>query len=56
MAFAVTYLLAAIGPTLAGMLLDAAGSWALVYVILAAISLLQLPPIIPLRTGTVIRA
>ena len=56
MAFAVTYLLAAIGPTLAGALLDAAGSWALVYVILAVISLLQLPPIIPLRTGTVIRA
>lgn len=56
MAFAVTYLLAAIGPTLAGALLDAAGSWSLVYVILAVIGLLQIPVLLPLRTGTVIRA
>ncbi len=56
MAFAVTYLLAAIGPTLAGALLDAAGSWSLVYVVLAVIGLLQIPALLPLRTGTVIRA
>jgi cyanate permease len=56
MAFAVTYLLAAIGPTLAGALLDAAGSWSLVYVVLAVIGLLQIPVLLPLRTGTVIRA
>lgn len=56
MAFAVTYLLAAIGPTLAGALLDAAGSWSLVYVVLAVIGLLQLPVLLPLRTGTIIRA
>ncbi len=56
MAFAVTYLLAAIGPTLAGALLDTAGSWSLVYVVLAVIGLLQLPALLPLRTGTVIRA
>jgi CP family cyanate transporter-like MFS transporter len=56
MAFAVTYLLAAIGPTVAGALLDAAGSWTLVYVVLAVIALLQLPVLIPLRKGTVIRA
>ena len=56
MAFAVTYLLAAIGPTVAGALLDAAGSWTLVYVVLAVIALLQLPVLLPLRKGTVIHA
>lgn len=56
MAFAITYLLAAVGPTLAGVLLDAAGSWTLVYVVLAVIALLQVPALLPLRTGTVIRA
>lgn len=56
MAFSVTYLLAAVGPTLAGALLDAAGSWTLVYVILAGVALLQLPVLAPLRKGTVIRA
>lgn len=56
MAFAVTYLLAAIGPTLAGALLDAAGSWTLVYVVLAVVALLQVPVLLPLRKGTVIRA
>ncbi len=56
MAFAVTYLLAAIGPTFAGALLDAAGSWTLVYVVLAVISLAQIPPLLPLRKGLVIRA
>jgi len=43
MAFAITYLLAAIGPTVAGALLDAAGSWTLVYVVLAVIALLVRP-------------
>ena len=56
MAFAITYLLAAIGPTVAGALLDAAGSWTLVYVVLAVIALLQLPALVPLRMGTVIHA
>jgi MFS transporter, CP family, cyanate transporter len=56
MAFAITYLLAAVGPTLAGVVLDAAGSWTLVYVVLAVIALLQVPALLPLRTGTVIRA
>jgi len=56
MAFAVSYSLAAIGPTLAGVLLDAAGSWAQVYVALAIITLLQIPALLPLRKGTLIRA
>jgi len=56
MAFAITYLLAAVGPTFAGALLDAAGSWTLVYVVLAVVALLQLPVIAPLRKGTVIHA
>jgi CP family cyanate transporter-like MFS transporter len=56
MAFAVTYLLAAIGPTVAGALLDAAGSWTLVYVVLAIVALTQIPVLLPLRKGTVIRA
>jgi len=56
MAFAVTYLLAAIGPALAGALLDTVGSWTLLYVALAVIALAQLPALLPLRAGTVIRA
>lgn len=56
MAFAVTYLLAAIGPAVAGAILDAAGSWTLVYLVLAVIALLQLPALLPLRKGTVIHA
>jgi CP family cyanate transporter-like MFS transporter len=56
MAFAITYLLAAIGPTIAGALLDAAGSWTLVYVVLAIVALAQIPVLLPLRKGTVIRA
>lgn len=56
MAFAVTYLLAAIGPTLAGVILDAAGSWTLVYVVLAIVALTQIPVLLPLRKGTIIRA
>lgn len=56
MAFAVTYLLAAIGPAVAGAILDAAGSWTLVYVVLTVIALLQLPALLPLRKGTVIHA
>lgn len=56
MAFAVSYLMASIGPALAGALLDAVGSWTLLYVVLAGIALLQLPCVIPLRTGTIIRA
>ena len=55
-AFAITYLLAAIGPTIAGALLDAAGSWTLVYVVLAIVALAQIPVLLPLRKGTVIRA
>lgn len=56
MAFAITYLLAAIGPAVAGAILDAAGSWSLVYLVLAVIALLQLPALLPLRKGTVIHA
>ena len=56
MAFAVTYLLAAVGPALAGVLLDTVGSWTLLYVALAVIALAQIPALIPLRMGTVIRA
>lgn len=56
MAFAITYLLAAVGPALAGALLDAAGSWTLLFVALAVVALLQLPALMPLRTGTQIRA
>lgn len=56
MAFSITYLLAAIGPTIAGALLDAAGSWTLVYVVLAIVALAQIPVLLPLRKGTVIRA
>lgn len=56
MAFTVTYVLAATGPTLAGLLLDLTGSWTAVYVILAVVALTQIPPMLPLRKGTLIEA
>jgi len=56
MAFTLTYLLAAIGPALAGVLLDLTGSWTALYVILAVAALTQIPPMIPLRKGTLIAA
>ena len=51
MAFSVTYLTAAVGPLLAGVLLDTVGSWPLVYGLLVVVVLLQLPAIIPMRRG-----
>ena len=56
MALTVTFLLAAIGPALAGLLLDLTSSWTAVYVILAVIAVTQIPPMIPLRKGTMIDA
>ena len=54
MAFTVTYLVAAIGPALAGAILQVTNSWILVVLVLAALALAQLPAIIPLRKGTLI--
>lgn len=51
MAFSVTYLTAAVGPLVAGVLLDTVGSWPLVYGLLVVVVLLQLPAIIPMRRG-----
>lgn len=51
MAFSVTYLIAAIGPTLAGGLLDLTGSWVLLYLALVATCLLRFVAIVPLRRG-----
>jgi cyanate permease len=51
MAFSVTYLIAAIGPTLGGGLLDLTGSWVLLYLALVATCLLRFVTIIPLRRG-----
>ena len=56
MAFTVTYLVAALGPAAAGVLLDLTGSWSTVYVILAIVALTQIPPMLPLRKGTIIDA
>ena len=56
MAFTVTYLLAAAGPALAGVLLDLTGSWTAVFAILAVVALTQIPPMLPLRKGLIIRA
>ncbi len=51
MAFAGTYLLAALGPLTAGILLDAFDSWQLVYTLLAVAMAAQLLTIPPLRRG-----
>ena len=55
MAFTVTYLVAALGPTIAGGILQVSGSWVAVFLVLAVIALAQLPAIVPLRKGAVIR-
>ena len=54
MAFTVTYLVAALGPTLAGAILQVFNSWVTVFLVLAVIALAQLATIVPLRKGTVI--
>ena len=51
MAYSVTYLTAALGPFIAGTLLDTVGSWPLVYGLLVVVLLLQLVSIVPLRRG-----
>ena len=54
MAFSVTFLVAALGPLLTGVVLQWSGSWAVVYVLLAIVCAGQLPPIIRLRRGIII--
>lgn len=51
MAYFVTYVIAAVGPTLAGALLDVTGSWAAVYLALVATCVLRFVAIVPLRRG-----
>jgi CP family cyanate transporter-like MFS transporter len=54
MAYSVTYVVAAFGPLLAGGLLDATGSWTLVFGLLAAVCAVQLLTVRPLRRGVLI--
>ena len=54
MAFSVTFLVAALGPLLTGVVLQWSGSWAVVYVLLAIVCAGQLPPIMRLRRGIII--
>ena len=54
MGFTVTYLVAALTPTLAGALIEATGSWLAVFTALAAVSLAQVPCVVPLRRGLTI--
>lgn len=49
MAFTVTYLVAALTPTLAGAVLEWTGSWLAVFTALAIIALAEVPFILPLR-------
>ena len=51
MVFAVTYLVAAVGPVSAGALLQLTGSWTALFLTLAVISLLPLLTVAPLRRG-----
>ena len=54
MAYSVTYLLAAFSPLIVGVLLDASGSWALVFALLAGVCALQLATVPALRRGVTI--
>jgi len=51
MAFFVTYTTAAVGPFLAGFLLDLFNSWSMVFSILGCVALLQLPTVYWLKRG-----
>jgi len=51
MAYSVTYAVAAFGPLLAGVILDATGSWAWVFGLLVVVCALQLATVVPLRRG-----
>lgn len=55
MSYFVMYLFAAAGPVVTGAILGATGSWTALFAFLAIIGLAQLPPLVPLRHGTVIR-
>ncbi len=52
MAFAVAYLCGAVGPLIAGRILDVSGSWELVYALLAAVGLAQFATVPALRRGS----
>ena len=54
MAFSVTFLVAALGPLLTGVVLEWSGSWTVVYLLLAIVCAAQLPPIARLRRGITI--
>ena len=54
MAYSVTYLIAAFGPLVAGVLLDATDSWELVFGLLAVVGLVQLATVRALRRGVLI--
>ena len=51
MAFSVTYMTAALGPIIAGGLLDLFDSWQLTFSLLAVVALLQLATVPALRRG-----
>lgn len=51
MAYSVTYVVAAFGPLLAGVILDATGSWTWVFALLVVVCVLQLATVPPLRRG-----
>ena len=51
MAYSVTYVIAAAGPLLAGAVLQATGSWVIVFGLLAAVTAIQFPAIAVLRQG-----
>lgn len=54
MVFSVTFIVSSFGPFLAGVIMDAVGSWTLVYALLAMIVLVQLIAVPPLRKNQVI--
>ena len=51
MAFSITYVTAAVGPIVAGAILDAVDSWPIIYTVLAVAAAAQLLTIPPLRRG-----
>lgn len=54
MALSVTFIVAAFGPFMAGVVMDLVDSWSLVFLLLSAVALLQLLAVMPLRRGLAI--
>lgn len=55
MTLSVTFIVASLGPFAAGVVMDQVNSWTLVFLLLTGVALLQMPAVVPLRRGLVVK-